>query len=396
MKFVRMFFIFLLIIFPLGQIGRVEVGGGVNLLLNDVVAFLTVACWLGIKTKTKSFPKNILTKPILVFAAVALFSLLLRIGSLSPPQLFVSSLYLLRWISYAGLYFVVSDFDTALRQKIQYWLLGSGMVLVAAGFVQYFLYPNIRNLYYAGWDDHLYRMVSTLLDPNFLGGILVLTFLLAASSLFSAITTKQHKYFFFFVMVTSFISLLLTYSRGSFLSFIVGVSVLLLFLRKKELLVLVVSMFAIGLILLPKDLASEGVELLRTASIKARAESVQRALVIFKDYPLFGVGFNAYRYAQEARGTPATNVWGDIHSAAGTDNSFLFVLATTGIIGFSTYLFLWITIIKNATGNSVLIASLVAIFVHALFVNSLFYPHIMEWLWILIGITGSSKVGRLL
>ena len=38
-----------------------------------------------------------------------------------------------------------------------------------------FVYPDLRNLWYLGWDPHYYRVFATLLDPNYVGILLVLT-----------------------------------------------------------------------------------------------------------------------------------------------------------------------------------------------------------------------------
>ena len=53
-------------------------------------------------------------------------------------------------------------------------MLISGSLIVLLGFIQLMFYPALRNLYYLGWDEHLYRMFSTFLDPNFAGAFFVL------------------------------------------------------------------------------------------------------------------------------------------------------------------------------------------------------------------------------
>ena len=120
----------------------------------------------------------------------------------------------------------------------------------------------------------------------------------------------------------------------------------------------------------------EGVKLERTYSVWARAESWKTAWNIFSQNPILGVGFNTYRYAQGASA--------DSHAGAGVDSSLLLVLATTGIVGFVIYLkylkYLW----KLGENDLVLSASLVALFVHSLFLNSQFYPHVMLWISLLL------------
>lgn len=379
-KAVKLLFIFLLAAFPLGQIGRVELGGGVNILVNDFIVFLTVLVWFFAKLiSRKSFAKRPLAKPIAIFVLVALFSLVIHIGQFPLPQFLTSALYLVRWIFYACLYFVVSDFDKVFRNKILYGLAAAGFISIFLGFIQYFLYPNLRNLYYAGWDEHLYRLFSSFLDPNFAGGIFVLIFLLALS-------LSQRM-----IAVVSFVALLLTYSRGSFLAFVAGILVFLFLTGRKKVIILVLAIFVGGIILLPKNLEGEGVKLLRTISINERLKSMEHAVAIFKDSPILGVGFNTYRYVQFKYNFITEEELQQSHAAAGADNSFLFVLATTGIIGFLSYCYLWVRVVGEVKGNALVLASIASIFVHAFFVNSLFYPQILEWLWILIGASTVEK-----
>ena len=341
-KIVKILLVLLLFAFPIGQIGRVELGGGANILLNDIVVCIVVAAWIIKKLWMKEvFATRELTRPVLFFSLAALISLAINNSKFSSTEILVSFLYLLRWVVYAGLYFVARDFPEKFQQKILLGLIVAGTVTTLLGFFQYILYPDLRNLYYAGWDEHLYRLFSTFLDPNFAGAIFVLTFILAVSFLLRP--RKQLTRFPFALsgvaVVLSFVGLLLTYSRGSFLSVLIAVLLLLFLKGKKKLIVVFMAVLVSGIILLPKHLQSEGVKLLRTVSIEARLESMQHALMIFEKNPIVGVGFNTYRYSQFQEGFITREEVRQSHAAAGVDNSFLFVLVTTGIVGFAFFLF---------------------------------------------------------
>jgi hypothetical protein len=65
-------------------------------------------------------------------------------------------------------------------------------------------------------------------------------------------------------------------------------------------------------------------------------------------------------------------------------------------MGFAAYMWLWIVILKRAwflykkQANIfaiVVIASSVGLFVNALFINSLFFPEIMLWMWIILSLS---------
>jgi len=115
-------------------------------------------------------------------------------------------------------------------------------------------------------------------------------------------------------------------------------------------------------------------------------ENYQEAFSIFKKHPLLGVGFNTYRYTQRDYNILSEEEWQTSHSAAGVDSSFLFVLATTGILGFLSYLWLYFKVLRGSKGI-LITASIIAMVVHAFFLNSLFYPWIMVWFWILLAST---------
>ena len=103
-------------------------------------------------------------------------------------------------------------------------LMVSGAIFIVFGYIQYLFYSNLRNLYYLGWDDHLYRLFSTFLDPNFAGIFLVLILLLTVQYFFLERKTKI-KIVIAMFSVLALIALYLTYSRSAFISMVLGVSI---------------------------------------------------------------------------------------------------------------------------------------------------------------------------
>ena len=118
----------------------------------------------------------------------------------------------------------------------------------------------------------------------------------------------------------------------------------------------------------------------------------KNALTVFKDHPLFGVGFNTYRFAQGRYGFFSPGDFGG-HSGAGTDSSLLLIAATTGIFGSTFYIFLLISILQlfvKKAGSHFLhlasIATFLGLIIHSQFVNSLFFPQIMLLFWFIVGL----------
>jgi putative inorganic carbon (hco3(-)) transporter len=402
---VEWLFYILIFVFSLGQLDRINLANGVVLHLTDIfVLFVVIIGFYRFaqNKQIRTIIQSSIFKAIFIFTILGLLSLIINPLALSWSKLFISCLYLFRWVSYALIYFFVNSFSTISKHKILKYLIFSQLILLVIGFFQYFYYSDLRNLYYLGWDEHLYRMFSTILDPNFLAVQFSLFLLLLFGLLFSDYKIKFKNIFLSVIIVFTFIGLLLTYSRAGYIMTAVGVSVLLWLFQKKRIILGFIAILILGIVILPKNLHSAGVELWRTASITARSISATQAITILKNYPILGVGFNSYRYAQLHYGFIEKNNWEQSHSGAGTDNSFLFILATTGLIGFSAYLFLWVIIIKNTWKNYkksegltyyisiVILASIASITVNSLFINSLFYPSIMFWMWTLLGLIDST------
>lgn len=358
-------FALLFFLFPLGQFFKL-----------DVLVLIILLVWLFF-TKNKS--KNPLTKPFLIFFLIALASLLLRFPQLEINQFIISSLYLIRLVIYSSLYFIIYDL---LKKKIidknfvLNGLIFSGVTLSIIGLLQYLIFPDMRMMKYLGWDDHYFRIVSTFLDPNFSGIIYAVTSMVLIKNLIchcdpEALRGRSNPgrttIALFFL---PFIALLLTYSRAAYLSFFTGLSVLLI--QKKQLKLIPVSLIIILLLiyLLPKSSGGEGVKLERTSSINNRLDSIKTGFKVFLNNPVLGVGFNTYKFL------PGKNI--ESHSASGVENSYVLILATTGILGFLAFLNILVRIPPQP--------EIIAIFISALFINSLFYPWIMIWLFLLTAV----------
>ncbi|MCA9390579.1 O-antigen ligase family protein, partial [candidate division WWE3 bacterium] len=198
------------------------------------------------------------------------------------------------------------------------------------------------------------------------------------------------------------IAVVITFSRSSYIAFIAAVG-LLGTIKSRKLLLLFIAFALASFIFIPRvqTRVIGALEIDETA--KVRLEVYDRTFAIIAEDPWFGVGFNAFRYAQDREGyfrdERGVNDYGG-HAGAGSDSSILFILATTGIPGLILFLSFGITVLfdsikmyldKNLPDRFRLYAltvgvSLVALFIHTQFVNSLFYTWIMEWYWVILGL----------
>ncbi len=340
----KIIFATILILFPLGQLTKIN---GINLIDISVglLALFTIL-------KTPKYPEW--------FRYFSYFVLFCVFGLLANYPLFTitSALYLFRLFAYSLVAVYVFNFVKN-KTAVGRWLLSISLASAVFGWLQYLFIPDTRFLFNFGWDDHLYRMVGTFFDPTYLALILLLGIV---------ISLQQKSYKAFWILL---ISLAFTYSRATYLA----LGLLLLFKRK----FLAIAIFAIVVLLLPKML-SEGTDFGRVVSGNNKIENYKETIQIFLHSPAVGVGFNNICMAKENRNLQS-------HSCNGADSSILFLLATTGIIGF----ILFINFVLRIAHGQLLVISAVVVALHSTFANSLFYPHIMLWLFILVGL--QTKIG---
>lgn len=369
-----------------GQLTALPLFAGARLSLLDAAVIGVLLYGVSQTGKKRFIPR--LWMPIIGFSVVALVSLGVTVGSVPLYVVGGGLLYIIRWVSFAALYWVAAS----RLIRVTTWqtlLVGSGVVMALLGLVQYMWYPDLRNLAYLGWDPHYQRLFSTLFDPNFTGIILAFT----ALTLLSWCTQKKRNMWWLSGVMVTLTSLILTYSRSSLIAFFVGLVVWGIYTKRKALVGGLVVLVAIALLVLPST--GEGRNLFRTVSAYARIGSMERAISLIREKPLTGHGFNILRFVARDRSWIDESV-APSRAGAGLDTSLFFVGATTGVIGMVIYGWLLARLFqlglvglrgKEQTKEeaATYIAILSAAFIHSLFINSLFYPWVMMWLWIATG-----------
>lgn len=412
MYILKILFIVLLILFPFGELIRFDIGNDIRFKPIDILTGIIFVYWLilSIIKQKKDFKNSWI---YILFPLVCLLSLILNSSWLLSLQFLASAFYLIRWVSYLSLYFITMQFEEKFRKTILLLMVIDGFVVMLLGFVQYIFFSSLKPLYHLGWDEHMYRMFSVFLDPNYTGGFFVLYLLFMAGFVYKytqktsqkivhipsvkgyTIPRKKFIVIVNVIILLSLISVFLTFSRSALLMLIVGVSVFFLLIGRKKLILLFLSIIAVFILVISSYFYVESMNLFRQASTNARIGNYQSAIKIITDQPILGIGFNTYRYAKEKYDIHSGWVKAPSHADAGVDNSFLFVIVTSGIIGLLAYLLMWGISLKRAyvlyKKNSnifaiIFISSSAGLFVHAMFINSLFFPAIMLWMWILLGL----------
>ncbi len=373
----------------LGQLGAIPLGEGVILYAQDIVLLLMIFYAVARDGLIGKFRQMRLMYPIALFVSLEIVSLLANISHYPIDVITKGSLYLWRWMAYALFYTVVRASPLSSLFWLR-WLAGFGIALSAVGLLQFVLYPDLRNLWYLGWDPHFYRVFATLLDPNYVGILLVLTIFLWIYLFF--IAPKKWRVWIGSGIAIATVALLLTYSRGSYLAFLAGTGTAIALLGRWKQGVMVGLVFLLAVVYIPKP-GGETLSLDRYDSSISRVQNWGQTITRIAQRPVFGYGFNVVPFLGRDENTALPG-----RSGAGVDSSILFVGVTTGIAGLVGYLWLLLQQIKPAFVSKrtplqvVYVSSFAAVLVHSLFVNSLFYPWVMVWMWALVGVVEKTIV----
>lgn len=350
----KIIFSTILILFPFGQLIKIGMFNifDVSVLVLSIVLFLR-------RPKYPTWYKYFLT-----FSLFGLFSSVINYFIFGSDMFLKGLLYLVRLVSYSMVGVYTFNFLNSKSNSSSFLnkLLNVSIISAIFGWVQYIALPDTTWLKYLGWDDHLYRMIGTFLDPTYLALIIILGIVIATDK-----NKNKTTYFLIF-------SLAFTYSRISYLI------LFLLLLYKKKFLGIVLLLVTI--LFIPK-MIGEGTNLARTASGFKKVDNYNETFEIIKRSPIFGIGFNNMCAARKFY-LNDNNL--ESHACSGSDSSILFILATTGVVG----LILFLSFIIRFPVNNLIFLSSVCILIHSLFSNSMFYPHVMFWMFSLIGL--GSKV----
>jgi O-antigen ligase len=399
-KILRINFYFILLASIGGQLLRFSIFG-INLVLIDIFSlFFLFFCILFFLQKQFDLFKYKFFIPLLLFFIILIISLLNSIYfyNFSLTQIIKSSLYIIRIISYFSLLLVLPQiFDKNILKKILFF---SVFIIFLLGLLQIYFFPSFYdlNMHLKGWDPHINRLLSTWFDPNFLGALFALTGIISISDY----KTNQKKISLFIFSVSLF-GLFLTFSRGSYLAFFSSFFLYaLIYLRKYLILSLILLFLAYNFnprfnLRINNALNSAYSLVVKTEKTLdptsyLRLKSWEVGINLFKKHPFLGVGYNNLPYLQKTEWTFLT----DSHASSGIDSSLLTVLASSGIFGLFFYLWIFFGIIKNLIQKTNpfkigIIFGIFCLFIHSIFVNTLFFNLILPFFFGFISLGLNNK-----
>ncbi len=378
-----------------GMLLRIPVGGA-GILATDIILPLFALIWLLKKIILKEpLPKNNSIISGLVFLAIMLISFIFGASELFLKEQLLSFAYIIRFASILIFGWAATDlFRTQkLYKKFFRYLFWITTLVLSLGFLQFYLIPDISTWSTeGGWDPHTGRLLGTWLDPNFLAGFLGLMIPVMIGQWYQDQNFKT-RFPLGILIFISLWALFLTFSRSGYLATSIGMSLFFVFRDPK---VLIIAVFFAGLGIISSERAQTRLENMSgtisalifrntdeidpTASL--RLQSWQQSLALWKKQPIIGIGYNTYRYQAAEEGIVDENYF----SAGGSDSTHLTVLVTTGILGFLAFLYFFGTLIWSNflqfwhKKNPVYLGfstGILALFLHAIFVNSLLFPFLL-------------------
>lgn len=368
--------------FTFGQLGRLSwPGQPVYFYIYELFIYPILIIFF-LKYKLEPFhKKRAIVRPILYFFIVLTISLIISFFFYTVTQNIVATLYLLRLFIYFMLFIYFNAYIyeyLELQRGFQYIVYIMASIVIVTSLVQYFLYQDLGNIAYLGWDPHQYRLVGLFFDPPLTVSVLIL-FLIY----FFLPIEGRLKYGYWIFSLVFCILAFLTYSRGGYMAFFI--TAILYAIRRVPLKQIIGFILLVALIvaLLPKG-QNESINLLRTTSIFTRARDYVIGFEIWRKNPIIGIGYNHIRYEKDRYvDEPITEAFNPSHASASFHSSFLMILVTGGVVGFLFYL--WV-LYAVAQVNEFAKYSVIFLSILSLSDNVLLHPFILFLLFILTAV----------
>lgn len=306
-----------------------------------------------------------------LFIGVMMLSLAISSFWFSFSQNLVAILYLLRLTLYVIAIDIVPLYISRKLSVIRtVYIHIISIALVAPAVLQYALFPDLRGLFYQGWDPHEFRIFGQFFEPAIAAAI----YMMMGGSLVALWKLKQYKKIVVGYIVALLVLATLTFSRAFYLASFVTLICICLG-KKNHRGVIIASLLLIIFVasLAPKPFG-EGVDLLRRSTISSRLTDYQEGIRVSLMNPALGIGYNHIRAVK--RGSEEIEV-NDSHAGASFHSSFLMILATGGIIGLSVYIAYLIGLSQQ---SSMMASSMLFLSVFALFDNVLLHPFVLMML----------------
>jgi len=234
-----------------GQLVRFSIGSATSAITGtdiSVIATVLVFFIYSLFSKRKIYLAKNVFYLFIIFVSCALLSLTLALNSFTTSEVASGALFLVRFIFYFAI--TIVTLNIIQKKEIERWLkvvLALGAAFSALGLLQLLVFPDLRLLERFGWDPHLNRLVSSLIDPNFTGGLIVL-FTVVSLSLY----VFKKNTFYLILSLLFIITLILTFSRSAYLALMTAI-IAIGIIKSPRLLLALLLVFLLLITAVPKS-----------------------------------------------------------------------------------------------------------------------------------------------
>lgn len=384
---------------------------GFNPTLLDLALLLLFAMWL-VRVLTRQshapFTFTPLGLPLLTFIVLAIFSFVIGMAH-AGLQINIIRHFAEILLALAFYWLVVNVVTTRARLERVVWaLIFAGGISAVLGIVFYFLpqtitiqvlsllrlfkYPSGAAVLRFINDDPqgTLRAVSTSIDPNVLGGLMIMVAALTTPQIFAA-RPRVRRVFVISIWLAMFVCLILTFSRGALLGLVASLLVIAFVKYRRVLPYLMIGAVIFYFAPFTQDYIAHLYDAFLGAdrATQMRLGEYKDAFTLIARYPIFGVGF---------LGTP------DVDTYLGVSSVYLLMAEEMGLVGVAVFLLTlggyylrvvsaWRNGLKlDATlapillgSTAALVGSMTAGLVDHYFFN-LDFPHSVTLFWLFVGL----------
>lgn len=390
---------------------------GFNPTFLDLALLAIFAMWgtrVMLRQSDEKFRFTFLGVPLLAFMTLALFSLVIGM-SYAGLQIAIVRRFAEVLLAIATFFLIVNVVNTRARlEKVVRFMIIVGGISAALGIVFYFMprdlairmlsllryvkYPEGAGVLRFINDDPegTLRAISTSVDPNVLGGLMILVTALTAPQVFAS-KPLLRRGVTIGIALAMFVCLILTFSRGAFLGLGFALFVIAFVKYRRLLPLLILGLLIFLFAPFTQDYISHLLDAFLGAdrATQMRLGEYKDAFELISRYPIFGVGF---------LGTP------DIDTYLGVSSVYLLMAEQMGVVGVAVFLVTlavyywrafgaWRAGLKNDPVlapillgiTTALLGAMTAGVVDHYFFN-LDFPHSVTLFWIFVGL-GVTTIG---
>ncbi|GIM45594.1 hypothetical protein DNHGIG_11430 [Collibacillus ludicampi] len=240
---------------------------------------------------------------------------------------------------YAFYVFVLPYFiDEKFAKTLVRWSLVAALLISLHGIYQFIVKAPIPSNWVDAGETVRTRVYSVFGSPNIMGSYLILMFPTAAGMAWAARSRKE-RLFFALIAAATLAALVFTYTRGAWMALFAALVIMaVLFDKRLLILILVAGVAALFVPAIHKRVFELFTPLYWMKSAKdGRIFRWLLAYDIIRHNPLFGAGLGHFGGAVAARN----------FNAPYSDNYYAKTLGEMGIVGLSTMLTLFVTVMRN-------------------------------------------------